>query len=511
MGPGVGPPLCALGWIQSGWSIPGNQMSQALWEDLAPSKRCDWVDQLRGWAVLVMMEVHAVNVWLRLGLRPDWLNYLNGLVAPSFLLCAGFSLVLSTFRADGTLRPFWDSFKRYLFILACAYALHAPGLTLAEWTVLATPQKWRELFKIDVMQCIVYSLLVLQGLARALRRPRVFTLVALGLAIYIPLVSPYLWAKGMADGLWLPVRGLFNGNVDRGMQALFPLFPWFAFVSFGAFLGGMYRWARQETAAEGKAAWSEGRFLLALFVAGCGLWLWGSHAKEAWLWKGTWVQDPATKAWLLNGQWTWEELQHLHNTTLPSVADRLGWICMGGAGLGFIEGHRRQWAGENWIAAASKESLLLYLLHLNLIFGLLLSQPVLNFTGLDWNTQGWPVTLLLTALIIGANIAVALWWQGVRRTPERMRQLQHLGVSALALWFLAGGWWTFRYYLRSPELAREPYVFLNAARTRKQLPPTADGLTRDPAEYFREAERRQVNLSDEARTKIREQIQRRSE
>ncbi|MBL0211695.1 MAG: DUF1624 domain-containing protein [Holophagaceae bacterium] len=484
-------------------------MNQALWEDCAPSKRCDWVDQLRGWAVLVMMEVHCVNVWLDLGRRPDWLNYLNGLVAPSFLMCAGFSLVLSTFRSDGTLRPFKDSFKRYLFILACAYALHAPGLTLAEWTVLATQHKWRELFKIDVMQCIVYSLLILQGLARALKRPRIFTFVALALAIYIPFVAPYLWAHGMADGLWLPVRGLFNGNADRGVQALFPLFPWFAFVGFGAFLGGAYRWARQEENSEGKASWTEGRFLAALFIAGLALWAWGSHAKADWLWKGTWVQDPGTKAWLLNGQWSWNELKSLHNTTLPSVADRLGWICMGGACFGLIEGYRRKLKGANWIGAASKESLLLYMLHLNLIFGLLLAQPVLAITGLDWNTQGWPMTLLLTALVIGANIAVALWWQRVRKDAERMRQLQHLAVSALAIWFLAGGWWTFRYYLRSPELAREPYVFLNAARARKLLPSTPDGLTRNADEYFREAERRRVKLSDEAKVKIREQIERR--
>ena len=46
----------------------------SLWNDLTPSKRCDWIDQLRGWAVIVMIEVHAVNVWLHAGLRPDWLQ-----------------------------------------------------------------------------------------------------------------------------------------------------------------------------------------------------------------------------------------------------------------------------------------------------------------------------------------------------------------------------------------------------------------------------------------------------
>jgi len=87
------------------------------WNDLTPSKRCDWIDQLRGWAVIVMIEVHVVNVWLAKGMIPDWLNFMNGLVAPSFIMCAGYSLVLSTFRPDGTLRPFAPTAKRLGFIL----------------------------------------------------------------------------------------------------------------------------------------------------------------------------------------------------------------------------------------------------------------------------------------------------------------------------------------------------------------------------------------------------------
>ncbi|HEX9081019.1 MAG TPA: heparan-alpha-glucosaminide N-acetyltransferase domain-containing protein, partial [Holophagaceae bacterium] len=234
-------------------------MTAAIWDDRTPSRRCDWIDQLRGWAVIVMIEVHVVNVWLRDGLRPDWLNYLNGLVAPSFTMAAGFSLVLSTYRPDGTVRPFWpDTARRLGFILLCAYALHAPGFTLADWTVLSTTQKLRELFKIDILQCIVYSLLILHTLARLVRNPRVFTFLALALALFIPLISPSLWATGVADGLWLPIRGFFNGNPDRGVQALFPLFPWFAFPAFGAFLGGLYRWLRVE-APGGQARWSEAR------------------------------------------------------------------------------------------------------------------------------------------------------------------------------------------------------------------------------------------------------------
>lgn len=483
-----------------------------LWNDGTPSRRCDWIDQLRGWAVIVMIEVHCVNVWLLNGARPDWLNYLNGLVAPSFLMCAGFSLVLSTFRPDGTIPPFFPHTARRLgFILICAYALHAPGVTLADWTVLSTVQKFRELFKIDVLQCVVISLAILHGLARLVRNPRVFTGLALGLVLWIPFLSPYLWSQGIGDGLWLPVRGLLNGNADRGLQALFPLFPWFAFPAFGAFLGGLYRWGRVEVDPAQRARFPELRWLAWLFLLGLGCWAWGAHVKESWLWNGIWVQEGGL--WRLHsswGAWTWVELQAIHNTTLPSVVERLGWISMAGAVLGAVELIRPRWKGPNPVVAASRESLLLYMLHLNVIFGILLSPPVLNATGWDWNSLGWTGTLLLTGLILGLNVVAGILWQRIRKVSDQMRRLQRWGLAVLAIWFLVGGWWTFRFYLQSPELAREAYVFLPAARARKGLPPTPDGLTRDPEEYFLEAGRRHVHMNPEARTKIQEQIQRRS-
>ncbi|BDU68421.1 hypothetical protein GETHOR_05220 [Geothrix oryzae] len=479
----------------------------SIWTDLTPSKRCDWIDQLRGWAVIVMIEVHVVNVWLQSGLRPDWLNYLNGLVAPSFTMAAGYSLAISTFRTDGTLRPFWpDTARRLGFILLCAYALHAPGITAADWTVLNTAQKARELFKIDVLQCIVYSLLILQGLARLVRNPRLFTGLALAIAVFVPVISPHLWATGVADGLWLPIRGLFNGNPDRGVQALFPLFPWLAFPAFGAFLGGLYRHLRVEP-VEGKARWSEARYLVGLGILGALLLAWGASAQHAWLWGGRWLQQNGV--WLLHspsGAFTYSELGALSNTTLPSVAARLGWILLGGTLMGAVDLLRPRWKGSNPIDAASRESLLLYMLHLNLIFSVLLAPAVIALTGWGWGSLGWTGTLLMTAAIIGLNLWAGVAWQKVRRTPDRMRLLQHRAVAALGLWFVLGGWWTFRHFLQSPELAKEPYAFLNAARARKGLPPTPDGLCRDPEEYFREADRLRLKLGPEARADLARQI-----
>lgn len=444
-----------------------------LWNDFTPSKRCDWIDQLRGWAVIVMIEVHCVNVWMHAGQIPGWLQFLNGLVAPSFITCAGYSLALSTFKADGTLRPFLPTAKRLGFILLCAYALHAPGLTLAECTVFSTPQRLRALFQIDVLQCIAFSLLLLQGVARLLRRPLVYAAVALAIAIGAAWIAPSLWRPGVADGWWMPIRGLVNGNLDRGVASLFPLLPWIAFAAFGSVLGVLYRQVRV-LAREGRAAWSESRWLVALAVLGLLLWLWGDHAAKGWLWDGTRVES---------------EIYRLHNTTLPSVAHRLGFVCMAGSLLGWIELLRGRLPGPNPVEAASRESLLLYMLHLNLIFGILLMEPVRMRTGWGLQALGWTGTLTLTAVIIAVNLAAGLLWQRVRQTPERMRKIQKMALLALGIYFLAGGWFTFRYYWKSPELARESYPFLNRARLRKGLPATSNGLSQDPQEVAREKAR----------------------
>ena len=401
-------------------------MLESSWNDLTPAKRCDFIDQLRGWAVIVMIEVHAVNVWLHQGLLPSWLSFVNGLVAPAFIMCAGFSLVLSTFRPDGTLRPFAPGMKRLGFILMCAYALHAPAFTLAGWLRLTTPRQIREMFQIDVLQCIVVSLFILQGLARLIRRPAPYAVAALALALGATMAAPYLWQPGVADGWWPPIRGLINGNVDGGVSSLFPLFPWFAFAACGSVLGTLYRHFRV-IPHNGSARWCETRWLVTLAILGGVMYFWGRHHAPDWL---------------ENGVFPAGETERIHNTTLPSVAHRLGVVCVAGALMGWLEMIRSRWPGPNWVLTASRESLLLYMLHLNLIFALLLAPQVRALTGWNEFSLGWPGTLTLTLALIAVNLAAGLGWQCIRKKENLDRSIRLVALAALALWFIAAAWQT---------------------------------------------------------------------
>lgn len=431
----------------------------AFWTDHTPSRRCTWIDQLRGWAVLVMIEVHCLTVWLAAGLLPNWLNYINGLVAPSFILCAGYSLVLSTFRADGTLRPFAPTARRLAFILFCGFLLHAPGLRLVDITLLNTPQRLRELFTFDVLHCIAVSLLILQGLARLVRRPRPFAVVALILGVAVAWLAPHLWAPGVADGWWMPVRGLINGNPDHGVRALFPLFPWLSFAAFGSVLGVLYRELRVMS-REGRAPWSEAQWLVGMTALGLVLILW-AHLARGWLWHGGWPPVEAAR---------------LHNTTLPSVLQRAGVALLVGALLGTIEHFRGRWPGPNWVESASRESLLIYVLHLLLIFRFMLGAGVRAHTGWEWHSQGWGGSLGLTALVTAVSLAAGLFWQRLRQTPARLARLTKIGALVAGVYFIFGGWLTVSYFMRHPDEAHEPYLFIDWARTRKGLPPLPDDL-----------------------------------
>jgi hypothetical protein len=129
------------------------------------------------------------------------------------------------------------------------------------------------------------------------------------------------------------------------------------------------------------------------------------------------------------------------------------------------------------------------MLHLEIIFGLLLAPPIRDRAGWQWHSLGWAGTLALTAAVIGADLAACVQWQRLRVRPQGVRKLQQRALMALGVYFFAGGWITYHHFRRSPELAMEPYGFLNAARIRKGLAPTPDGLSRDPMEGEREKQR----------------------
>jgi len=233
-------------------------------------------DWLRGLAVLVMVETHTMVV-LRKELlttrAAGVLDYVNGLVAPSFIFAAGFSLALVQVRAasaGGARGPrVLRSLRRIGEVLAVG--------TLINWLWFPISVEPGWLLRVDILQCIGLTLLAALPLNVALApNPRKLAVVSLLVAVALFLVAPF------ADGVTGPLQDLFNKDGPR--RSVFPLLPWAGW----AFLGG----AAGALATRGTAVQIR-RLALGLGLGSAVAWL----LKPVWLAiyppHAFWVTDPA--------------------------------------------------------------------------------------------------------------------------------------------------------------------------------------------------------------------------
>lgn len=224
----------------------------------APALRIQAFDWLRGLAVVFMVQTHSL-VLLLPSLRegPFYRNlvWIDGLVAPSFIFSAGFSLALVQVRgakAGARLSRVRRTLRRLFEVLAVA------TLVNTAWFPVFREPKW--LLRIDILHCIGLSLLIaLPLLALLATRPRVLRWVALALALVCFALAPLAetWT-----GPWAP---LVNNNTG----SLFPLLPWAGYVYLGASAGAAGALGDARVLA---------RWLLFLLALGAALW-----GLEPWL------------------------------------------------------------------------------------------------------------------------------------------------------------------------------------------------------------------------------------
>lgn len=200
-------------------------------------KRIGYVDQFRGLATIFMIETHVLNALLSSSLRGTMVfksvDFLNGLVAPSFLFVAGFSFTLAVNRKGDSYRRFspelWKHMKRLLFILAAGYALHVPYFSLLKTVHGSTPTDTTAFFAVDILQCIAITLILIHIVRVLVKNDRAFNSVLWGLFWFFIVMAPVV---GYFDpGLMFPE---FLGQYfNRVHGSLFPLFPWASFLIAG--------------------------------------------------------------------------------------------------------------------------------------------------------------------------------------------------------------------------------------------------------------------------------------
>jgi len=374
----------------------------------AGSQRYGFVDLLRGFALVVMIETHVVNAYLPASARTGafffWLAFVNGLVAPSFLFASGFSLVLQARRRweewlhSGSV--FWKHVRRLAFILLVAYFLHLPHFGLSKFLTARDPAFWKQAFQVDVLQCIVASLLFIDALILLTRRQAVFAWSAALAAAGAALATPWIWSQDFAGRMPLHLALYLN---PHGVS-LFPLFPWISFVLAGAVASHLFvnAAARQADSRHMRCV-----FLFGFFAILAALSMRSLQVVEAW------------------------EVG-FYRTSPLFVLIRLGCVLILCAGL-YASEKRLGWVPKS-IRLAGQESLLVYVLHLLLIFGVLRGQFVSSILGRE---AGYAASFLLSAGIILLMLWLARRWNDAKQShPGLVRLVLALSCAVSAVVFL---------------------------------------------------------------------------
>jgi uncharacterized membrane protein len=204
--------------------------------------RVIFIDLMRAIAVLQMVQGHTVDVLLQQDLRTTeftvfaiW-NFLRGMTAPIFMFTAG---TVFTYLFHSVKKPFEKNYRvrkgirRGLLLLFIGYMLKYPTWKLFDFSDV-TQDKWILFISVDVLQLIGVSLLLLLLILLIAEKLKLnFTNVFVVISTLIFISSPFIEAIKWASILPATIAAYFYS----GTGSLFPLFPWAGYVIAGGVLG----------------------------------------------------------------------------------------------------------------------------------------------------------------------------------------------------------------------------------------------------------------------------------
>jgi uncharacterized membrane protein len=208
------------------------------------------VDWLRGIAVVTMVLAHSFDAWMnpihRSGLAWHLVKHASGIPSRLFLFLVGVSTAIVFESALKRGRPAAEmragTAKRGLLVLVLAYLFR-----LQEHVLAGFWGGWGQVFRVDILNCIGASLLVL-SLVGVPRNGRPAYLPALLAAAVFVGLGPVVGPAHMPRWIPEPISAYVGGQ--RPMS-WFALFPWGAWANVGLVIGHL--WLRYGRDAAGQA------------------------------------------------------------------------------------------------------------------------------------------------------------------------------------------------------------------------------------------------------------------
>lgn len=364
-----------------------------------------YIDLLRGWAVLVMIEVHVVNTFLlpQTRLEPwfQYLNFINGLVAPTFLFVSGYSFVLVAQRKWNDYLAlngvFIKQVGRILQVWAVGYALHVPVFSFRR-LMTETSEMWMPFWKVDVLHCIAFSLLLMLVIAVVVRR-QIYFIWSIGIiGLLAIIVAPITWSINIDALVPIPVGNYFNALHG----SLFPLIPWLGFV----FCGGIVSYAvvhlKQRMEAE--------RIFGGIFATGA-LILTVSLVLAVLPFE---IYPP----------------HHFGRWSPLFVYIRIGIVLMLLSALYFWE--QKVKSQRSIVSVAGAESLVSYAFHLLVVYGLFFDNKSIAF--IIGKTRTLSEVAGMTVVLVGATVLVAYGWNRIKQWNMNYARIIQYSLLAVVLY-----------------------------------------------------------------------------
>lgn len=379
-----------------------------------PEGRLGFVDQFRGLATIFMIETHVVNALLLTTLETGavfaYLNFVNGLVAPSFLFVAGFSFTLALNRKGEAYRRFSPQLlrhlKRLVFIWLTGYFLHLPFFSLRKLVYLSTPAEVFAFTGVDILQCIAATLFLLHLIRVVVRDDRKFDAIIYFLLGFFVLAGPVAGSIDFAKFLPLAVAQYFNAMHG----SLFPLFPWSGFL-IGGTIASEFLMRRSDLGGSGKIQGTAMRRLLwvGIAVAAAGYFL-----------------LPVEKRLLVEG--------HFSDYSPSWFLLRFGLLLV----ILYVVTLYEQRRSSKLMAVKlfGRESFFVYVVHLIIVYGSSMSFPsLINVIGPRLDYAGCLVVFAL--LSITMYLAARVWDNIKKNRYMTSRRIQYAVVTAVLYFFIS--------------------------------------------------------------------------
>lgn len=213
------------------------------------TSRIEFVDLLRGIAVIIMVFGHSIDAVLSPESRQTALFALydaaRGFTGPVFLFVAGLAFSIATEKRWENYLSFTPFLRKrlgkVLLLFVLGYALHAPFFSLTKILEGITAQELTRFLQVDVLHCVAASMLILHCGVLIFRTPRRFA-TGIGVLSFLMVVSgPWIWSIDFAP-LFSPVVAPYFNQYHL---SIFPLFPYAAYMLSGAVVGHFYLTARR--------------------------------------------------------------------------------------------------------------------------------------------------------------------------------------------------------------------------------------------------------------------------